>query len=62
MFALSCSSRDFGLEKLVERDVPHVVAPHGREHQEVRDEHEGDGEEDDFNKTCKEKVDSLYTW
>ena len=28
--------------------LPHVVPPHGGEHQEVRDEHEGNGEEDDF--------------
>ena len=28
--------------------LPHVVAPHGGEHQEVRDEHERNGEEDDF--------------
>ena len=27
-------------------DSPDVVAPHGGEHQEVRDEHEGDGEQD----------------
>ena len=55
MLALRLRLRDFENETEVEEnvlgnwdDLPDVVAPHGREHQEVRDEHEGNGEEDDF--------------
>ena len=36
---------------------PDVVAPHGGEHQEVRDEHEGDGEQDHLDQPCDAKDD-----